>query len=196
MKTLTFLVSIIYMLPACLAFSNYHFLFKFSKTLWKPSPYRSRSYRMTANNDDNMSYLDKLGNQNLAPPSRMNQGNIQKLSSIQNNITKYMQEKNKKSAGTSFTTQYNNPIPRTSFDKVFLNINNITAIYISSDYDRAIFQYSDNRKYVFYIDKDSKKLVDKIINIVQQYPSQQVKIIVICDKSVMTDPFGYLYCDK
>jgi hypothetical protein len=196
MKT-TLLASILTILPACIAFSNHNFALQFSKALLKPLPmgYASLKYCMNANNDD-MSYLDKLGNQNLVPPSRMNQGNVKKLASIQNNITKYMQEKNKKSVGTSFTTKYNNPIPRTGFDNIFLNINNITAIYISSDYDRAIFQYSDARKFVFYINRDSKKLVDKIINIVQQYPSQQVKIIVICDKSVMTDPFGYLYCEK
>jgi hypothetical protein len=152
---------------------------------------------MNSNPDDNMSYLDKLENKNLLPPSRLNQQKqMKRLKSIQNNITKYMDEKNKKPASQSFATRYNNPIPKTDFDNIFLNINNITTVYISSDYDRAIFQMSDNSKYVFYINtKDKKNLIEKIINIIQQHPIQNVKIIIVCDKTVMTDPFGYLYCD-
>ncbi len=194
MKTKTLLTTFLNILTACMAFTNYNYIFQFSKALQKPV---SLNYHMNSNPDDNMSYLDKLENKNLLPPSRLNQQKqMKRLKSIQNNITKYMDEKNKKPASQSFATRYNNPIPKTDFDNIFLNINNITTVYISSDYDRAIFQMSDNSKYVFYINtKDKKNLIEKIINIIQQHPIQNVKIIIVCDKIVMTDPFGYLYCD-
>lgn len=195
MKTKTLLTTFLNILTVCLAFTNYNYVFTFSKTLQKAT---SLNYHMNVNPDDNMSYLDKLENKNLVPPSRLNQQKqIKRLKSIQNNITKYMDEKNKKPVAQIFGTRYNNPIPKTDFDTIFLNINNIAAIYMSFDYDRAIFQLSDNRKYVFYIStKDRKNLVEKIINIIQEHPIQSLKIIIVCDKTVMTDPFGYLYCES
>jgi hypothetical protein len=196
MKTKALLTTFLNILTACLAFTNYNMVLTFSKTLQKPT---SLNYHMNVNPDDNMSYLDRLENKNLTPPSRLNnqQKQIRKLKSIQNNITKYIDKKNKTPECQAFATRYNNPIQRTDFDNIFLNINNISAIYLSSDYDRAIFQFSDNRKYVFYIsNKNEKSLIEKIINIIQQHPIQQVKIIIVCDKSSMTDPFGYLYCQS
>lgn len=193
MKTKTLLAIFLNILTVSVAFTNYNIVLTFSKVLQKPVI----SYHMNINPDDSLPYLDRLENKNLTPPSRLNnqQKQIRKLKSVQNNITKYIDEKNKKSAGQIFETRYNNPIPKTDFDNIFLNINNISAIYLSSDYDRAIFQFGDNRKFVFYINnKDKKNLVEKIINIIQQHPVQQVKIIIVCDKTVMTDPFGYLYC--
>lgn len=173
-------ITLIMLTDFCLAFTNVNFPFRPQQ---KPQLLR---YNMHQNWEDDMSYLDSLD-------KKPQNSNIDKLKSIQNNITKYIEEKSKKTDQSQvFPTRYNNPIHKASFDKIFLNINNIRTVYIPNDYDRAIFVMNKNEKFVFYIhNKDEKHLVEKIINLI----GKQVKVVVLCNKSDMTDPFGRLYCD-
>jgi hypothetical protein len=160
---------------------------------------------MEINSEDNdLPYLHKLNEMNtkknkniennIVPKSLDNANQTtKKLESIRNKITNYLDEKHKTKSEPKFTTRYNNPIPKTDFDKIFLNINNIKTIYISNDNDRAIFEFFTSQKYVYYLkDTKNRQLLNKIINIL----TQPVKIVIICDKTVMDDPFGHLYCDR
>lgn len=127
----------------------------------------------------NENYLEKISKKKL-----------QKLEVIKNNIEKYVVKKDKE---PSFQSHYNQPIPKTTFDKLFLNLKNISRIYISGDYDRAVFFFGDAQRFVFYINtQEEKKLIDKII----RYRKDDVKVVVICDKNLFTDSFGFLFCDK
>lgn len=139
------------------------------------------------NIDDGVPYLNKLDEMNRSQPKT----NTERLRAIHSNITKYMDEKAKKQSSQRINTRYNNPIEKSTFDKIFLNMNSISKIYISSDFDRAIFEMKNKHRYVFYVhNKTEKDLIEKIINTLMH----PVKIIVVCDKSQMTDQFGHLYC--
>lgn len=92
-----------------------------------------------------------------------------------------------------YITRYNNPIRKLSFDKIVGIKNNINSIYISNDFDRAIFKLKNNIHYVIYVDKkEDRKKIEKIIEDVSKYAT----IIVICNKILMTDQYGFLYCDN
>jgi len=142
---------------------------------------------MLSESEEELPYLEKLDKQNKKK--------IERLKSIRDNITKYMDEK--KPANSTNTTQispksrYNqNPIMQIDFDKLFLNMNQISQIFISSDYDRAVFYFLDGRRYIYYVKTtDDKELIEKIIRFI----SHSIKIKIICDKTLFTDKFGYLY---
>lgn len=99
--------------------------------------------------------------------------------------------------GARRNTDYN-AAKKIDFDKLFLNIGNIASIYVSSDYDRAVFIFKSNDKHVFYIhNKDDKDLIDKIISYRQTNATNNdnVKVIVIGNKNIFTDSFGHLFCE-
>ena len=87
------------------------------------------------------------------------------------------------------------PIPKSDFDNIFLNINNIITIFMSANMDRMIFVLSTDRKFVFYINtKEQLQQMEQLINIL---PNKHVKKIIINDViHTMDDPFGFLYCEK
>lgn len=142
------------------------------------------SQSVMISDDDNIPYLDKL--------DKNNGKKVERLKSIRDNITKYMEDKKPKNSG--YSSRYNqNAIIPIDFDKLFLNLNQIAHVYISADYDRAVFYLSDSRRFVYYIrTPQDKELFEKII----KYISHPVKIRVICDKTLFTDKFGYLYTDS
>jgi len=81
------------------------------------------------------------------------------------------------------------PIPKISFDNLFLNLFSVTEVYLSSNCDRIIIDYN-NKKGVYYImnNTDKKKityllsLIDVKTNIVGDYLTR------------MNDKSGSLYC--
>lgn len=85
-------------------------------------------------------------------------------------------------------------IKKIDFDKIFLNISNIVKIYIPSNYDRYIFEFSNKSKGVYYIYNEiDKERIEKIIKLVSPY----VKIIIISDYgNIMNSIRGYLYCEE
>lgn len=92
-----------------------------------------------------------------------------------------------------YITRFNNPIRKLSFDKIVEIKNNINSIYLSNDFDRAIFKLKNNIHYVIYVDKkEDRKKIEKIIEDVSKYAT----IIVVCNKILMTDQYGFLYCDN
>lgn len=92
-----------------------------------------------------------------------------------------------------YITRFNNPIQKLSFDKIIEIKNNINSIYLSNDFDRAIFKLKNNIHYVIYVDKkEDRKKIEKIIEDVSKYAN----IIVVCNKILMTDQYGFLYCDN
>ena len=145
--------------------------------------------------DDIITYLEKIQQDKLKNKVDQFDAKVHKLKSVQNNINKYIEEKNRKPE-KGHTTRYNNPIKKISFDKMFLNVQNIIIIYIPYDYDRAIVEFHNNQRFVYYIhNKNEQILMDKIINIAS-LSGNPFKVKIICDKIVMTDPFGYLYCQE
>jgi hypothetical protein len=142
---------------------------------------------MQNNADDSLSYLDKI--------NKKQEPKIKKLESIRNNISKFLKDTNKKEdiskieKGHISTYQ---PIPQANFDTIFLNIYNISKIYMSYNVDRIIFEMQTGRRYVFYISKQEDR--NKMDNLMKLIPNK-IKILIINDvKNTMDDPFGYLYC--
>jgi len=134
--------------------------------------------------EEDIPYLDKI--------EKQDKKKIERLQSIRNNISKYLVDVNKQknSTNTHKSSYESNPIMPIDFDTLFLNINNIARIYLPSDYDRAVFYMSNNKRNVFFVkSKTDKELIEKLIKFI----AKPVKIIVICDKSVFTDKFGFLY---
>jgi len=122
-----------------------------------------------------------------------NYNSINKLNIVKNNINNYI-EKNKyvnNNKNEIKKTIYNNPIKSVNYEKVLINISIIKKIYISYDYDRAIIDTGYN-KYVYYIKTRDDKLK---FNIIISVLPNECKKIIVCDKSIMTDNFGYLYCE-
>ena len=142
---------------------------------------------------ENLSYLEKLEKKKL-----------ERLKSIRNNINKYIQDfpsnntdtteanitnTSKKLSNTTKISSYS-PITPITFDKLFLNINHIMKVYMSADYDRVVFYFADGRRFVFKV----KNMQDKELMIkIMKFIPQSVRIVVICDKSLFTDKFGFLY---
>ncbi len=141
------------------------------------------------NQNDAMSYLDKLSKTNNEPDK-----SLKKLEGIRKHITNYMKEKkDDKQIQTGYRSTYM-PIPKASFDTVFLNIFNVTIIYMSYNMDRMIFEINPTKRYVFYI--KSKQDYAKINQLITMIPNK-VKMIVINDvRNLMDDAFGFLYCEK
>jgi len=137
-------------------------------------------------NDDNLPYLERL--------EKSNKDKIQKLKSVRDNIGKFLSS-NETTLNTKNVTKssrsVNHPIMYIDFDKLFLNINNIQQIFISNDYDRAVFYMNTGHRFVFFVkSKNDKDLIEKIIKFIKH----PVKIVVVCDKTLFTDKFKYLYC--
>jgi hypothetical protein len=142
---------------------------------------------MQNNADEPSSYLDKI--------DKKPEPKIKKLVSIRNNISKFLKDTNKKEdiskieKGHISTYQ---PIPQANFDTIFLNIYNISKLYMSYNVDRIIFEMQTGRRYVFYISKQEDR--NKMDNLMKLIPNK-IKILIINDvKNTMDDPFGYLYC--
>lgn len=97
-----------------------------------------------------------------------------------------------------YFTRYSLPISKVSIEKIRYYVDNmqVKKVYITSDYDRVIVELLNNKKYVYYIDNEiEKKLFNDIINFIEK-KKQNVKFIIICDKYVFTDKFGYLYSNR
>ena len=154
------------------------------------SPYINYNKLKTINmisNDNDLSYLDKINK-----PS----STVKKLENMKKNITNFLKEN--KSGTKKIEKGYKStymPIPKSDFDNIFLNINNIITIFMSANMDRVIFVLSTDRKYVFYINtKEQLQQMEQLINIL---PNKNVKKIIINDvMNIMDDPFGFLYCEK
>ena len=81
------------------------------------------------------------------------------------------------------------PIPIITFDEIFFNLLSINAVYISSNYDRYIFEYN-NKKGVYYVENNRELKNIKFIlstidiekNIVAEYTQK------------MDNSYGSLYC--
>lgn len=165
-------------------------------------------YYMCSHDDENLSYLEKLNK------DKQKKDKLSKLNSIKENISKYIEEQqnntgnvsnkaskkaskaSKKTTDTTdtkkFTSSYNNPIQRISFDSLFLRLNMIQAIYLTSDNDRAVFCLSNGQRFVFYIKNEQDfDLIQKIF----KFAPQSVKICIVCDKNLFTDTMGFLYTD-
>lgn len=137
-------------------------------------------------NDDNLPYLEKL--------EKSNKDKIQRLKSVRDNISKFLNNNttNPKNTTNTQTRLINNPIMHTDFDKLFLNLNNIQQIYMTNDYDRAVFFLNNGQRYVFFVrSKEDKELIEKIIKFVKH----PIRVSVMCDKTLFTDKFKYLYCE-
>jgi hypothetical protein len=122
---------------------------------------------------------------------KSNDTNVKKLEKIQNNIQKYISNKNHiVEPGFKSTYQI---IPKATFDTIFLNINQIQKVYLSYNKDRLIFELLNNKRYVYYIkNKDDYDKMEKFLFIIPH----KIKIIIINDvENTMNDPFGYLYCE-
>jgi hypothetical protein len=92
------------------------------------------------------------------------------------------------------TTYQTHGIKKIDFDKIFMNMSNIVKIYVSSNYDRYIFEFLDKSRGVYYIYQNVDKYrIERIINLVSSY----VKIIVISDYGNIMDSIrGPLYCEE
>jgi hypothetical protein len=118
--------------------------------------------------------------------------NINKLTSIKNNINNYIEKKKYvKDHKDEIRKSIYNPIKSVDYEKILINLGIIKKIYLSNDYDRAIIDTGYN-KYVHYIkSEDDKRKFNVILSVIPN----SCKKIVICDKKIMTDSFGYLYCE-
>lgn len=137
-------------------------------------------------------YLDKINDYS----DYLNKDKVKKLEKIRNNITNYIKTKkddNSKKIEHGFKSTYQ-PISKADFDTIFLNINNIVNIFISSNIDRMIFELATGKRYVYYI--NSKEDYTKMDQLIRLIPCKH-KVIIINDiRNVMDDPFGFLYCEK
>lgn len=79
------------------------------------------------------------------------------------------------------------PVPIISFDDLFLNWNIVNCIYLSSNRDRIVLIYDNNKKGVYYIDYAQLKKIEYLISCV----SVSVSIEPVCN---LDNPWFYLYC--
>ncbi len=140
-------------------------------------------------------YLENLNNY-TSFLNKAEEPKIQKLRIISRNINDYMKTASKTTDPKLETGQKSTymPIPKASFDTIFLNINQICKMYISSNLDRIIFEMLSGKRYVFYINNnDEYKKMDQLMKLI---PNGH-KICIINDyHNIMDDAFGYLYCEK
>lgn len=135
-------------------------------------------------------YLDRINDYS----DYLNKDKMKKLGKIRDNITNYIKtDDNSKKIEHGFKSTYQ-PIPKADFDTIFLNINNIVNIFMSSNIDRIIFELATGKRYVYYI--NSKEDYSKMDQLIRLIPIKH-KIIIINDiRNVMDDSFGFLYCEK
>lgn len=164
----------------------------FTMPVYKTIPKPLCSYKMSVSmnvNDDNLPYLEKL--------EKTNKDKIEKLKSVRDNISKFLNSNttnttSPKNSSNAQTRLINNPIMHIDFDKLFLNLNNIQQIYMTNDYDRAVFFLNNGQRYVYFVrSKEDKELIEKIIKFVKH----PIRVSVMCDKTLFTDKFKYLYCE-
>lgn len=79
------------------------------------------------------------------------------------------------------------PIPVISFDVLFLNWNNINRIYLSSDSDRIIILYGNDKKGVYYIHTDQLNKIEFLL-------SKTSAIITIEPVCNLDNKWYHLYC--
>lgn len=79
------------------------------------------------------------------------------------------------------------PIPEISFDDLFLNWNMVNRIFLSSNHDRIVLLYGNNKKGVYYIDYAQLKKIEYLISLT----SASVSIVPVCN---LDNPWFYLYC--
>jgi hypothetical protein len=79
------------------------------------------------------------------------------------------------------------PIPVISFDVLFLNWNNVNRIYLSSDSDRIILFYGNDKKGVYYIHSDQ---LNKIEFLLSKTPAVTT-IESVCN---LDNQWFHLYC--
>lgn len=133
------------------------------------------------------SYLDKLNSDANPVP------NVKRLESVRKHITDYLkQQKDNFKLEKGFKSTYQ-PIPKTTFDTIFLNIYNISIIYMSYNMDRMIFEFKTGMKYVYYI--NDKNELEKMNQLIALIPHPIKQIIINDVKNMMDDAFGPLYCD-
>ena len=153
-----------------------------------------------SNNTNTQSYLEQISTpkketqlirKNILSNIQKSENNIKRLQNVQNNIDRYIQDKNR-TLEKGFISTYR-PIPKATFDTIFLNIFQIDKVYISSNKDRMIFEFSNTNRYVYYIkNKEDFLKMEQFLNVIPN----KIKISIINDiEKTMDDPFGYLYCD-
>lgn len=149
----------------------------------RPNFIEAKSFKVDMSNN----YLENINN-NPKP--------IKRLESLRNNITKYIQAnktENQPKLQKGITSSYM-PIPKSSFDTIFLNINHIHKIYISYNVDRMIFEMKTGSRYVYYINsKDEYIKMNQLMNLI---PNNYKAIIINDIHNTMDDPFGFLYCER
>ena len=79
------------------------------------------------------------------------------------------------------------PIPVISFDVLFLNWNNVNRIFLSSDSDRIILFYGNDKKGVYYIHADQ---LNKIEFLLSKTPAV-ITIEAVCN---LDNKWFHLYC--
>lgn len=166
------------------------YIFLLSMLAMQCEAFRYPIFMSQNNADDTQSYLEKL--------SKTPQNNkLKRLEGIRNNITNYIQkEATQKQPPAKIEKGYLStyqPIPKATFDTIFLNIYNITKVYMSYNLDRMIFEMNTGRRYVYYVkNMEDYEKMEKMVNLVPN----SIKIIIINDvMKTMDDPFGHLYCE-
>ena len=147
----------------------------------------SEAYITSTMVSESYSYLDNINKAYINKQKPLT-GGIRKLmpSIIKDNKPEKKLEK-------GYTSSYS-PIPIASFDTIFMNIRQITKIYMPSNVDRMIFEIDAKNRFVYYI--TNKVEHTKIDQLIQLMPNKCKMIIINDVQNVMDDPFGYLYCDK
>lgn len=79
------------------------------------------------------------------------------------------------------------PIPEISFDDLFLNWNIVNRIFLSSNRDRIVLLYGNDKKGVYYIDYAQLKKIEYLISLA----SASVSIEPVCN---LDNPWFFLYC--
>lgn len=93
---------------------------------------------------------------------------------------------------SNFISSYNNtPIPLITYDDIITNMCVIKKVHISSNSDRIIFHYGDNKKGVFYMNPNNSIMVSKIKFILSQI---NIPEVYIDHPFNMDNPNYKLYC--
>jgi len=141
-------------------------------------------------------YLDNINNYSSFL-NKAEDPKTKKLRRISRNIDEWMKNTSKsadKKIEKGRQSTYS-VIPKATFDTIFINIYQIQKIYMSSNFDRVIFELSSTgMRYVYYVNnKDDESKMNQLMKLIPNHH----KICIINDwHNVMDDPFGYLYCEK
>lgn len=158
-----------------------------------PKIYSNHHNSLTSIRSMSNDYLNKLNDYSEYLDTNTK---VKRLESIRNNIVNYIKTKkddDSKKMQIGFKSTYQ-PIPKVDFDTIFLNINHICQIYISSNVDRMIFELTSGKRYVYYI--RTKEEYNKMDQLIKLIPRNHKTIIINDIYKVMDDPFGFLYCEK